>query len=670
MNVTNFYRFRWVVLQIDNLRKCHSPRDVKVALKSLPRTLEETYHRILAGVDFKDQQGCRNMLHLLSISSMLLTVDEVAELFIVDIDRDSVEVDARFMEPSAILDICPGLIEKTAGPEYTRKMNIPSGVELSDWLEQNRIEQSRLEQSSQITAHIQPQYVKLTHSSVLDFLMSSQIRKTGVALFGFNIESASFLAAKLCLLYLIAYNLYSSEAQNGPTGGHGLWKVQSEAVIGWPLLPYASKTWLKHMIGLEPLTSGDINIAIDSNQSKKRHVEILNSLALQLFNREATSCLKWSSTALEQGVLKDKLPSLQGLPEGLDDILFSRDCSLKPPLGELPAACLSSAMSDCEPIFLHLRLTAQTRPGILSTKPRLSELVSAEEGSILRLIYEGITGKSLSRYIGSREIELSRFLNYALGLGFEDPGSLALVSSAAQGNVRLVDLLLQLGVDVDAPNKSNAALCEAADSDPPCYEVIELLLKRGANPNKARGLQWHSNVSSEAVLVHAAAENHTRLVDMLILHGADVNLVSGSEGSALHTAASAFHFTHYPNQWRPPSTMQQLIKNGARVFPRRSGYEDFLRYTDSNAVSRHLRVLKEAGAEQEDSEGVRPLDCLMIWRQHKALRRIERQNMTSYDIEYDEPEGPKELKWLCDECTEVDKKVTDSSLENEYECLE
>lgn len=81
-------------------------------MKSLPKTLEETYHRILACVDSKDQQGCRNMLHLLSISSMLLTVDEVAELFIVDTDRDSVDLDARFMEPSEILDICPGLIEK------------------------------------------------------------------------------------------------------------------------------------------------------------------------------------------------------------------------------------------------------------------------------------------------------------------------------------------------------------------------------------------------------------------------------------------------------------------------------------------------------------------------------------------------------------------------------
>jgi hypothetical protein len=598
------------------------------------------------------------MLHLLSISSMLLTVDEVAELFIVDTDRDSVDLDARFMEPSEILDICPGLIEKTAGAEYRRNTNNPD----SD------TESERTESSSQNIAHAaQPQHVKLTHSSVLDFLMSSQIRKTDVALFGFNIESASFLAAKLCLLYLIAFNPYNSEVQNDPIGGHGLWKAQPEAAVGGPLLPYASKTWLKHRIRLDTLTSGDISIAIDSNQSKEYHVEVLNSLALQLFNSEAKTCLKWSSTALEQSVLKDKSPSFQALPEDLDDIVMFGDGSLKPPLYELPVACLSSAMCDWEPIFDHLRLIAQTRPGILSTKPRLSELVSAEEGSILRLIYEGMTEMSRSRYIGSEETELRRFLNYALGLGFEDPGSLALVSSAAQGNVRLVDLLLQLGVHVDGPNKSNAALCEAARSNPPRYEVIELLLKRGADPNKARGLRWRSSVSSEAVLVHAAAGDYTRLIDMLILHGADVNLDSGSKGSALHAAASAFPYGRFFNEWLPPSTMQQLIKNGARGFPWRHGYQQFLTYTESNAVSQHLKFLKEAGAEQEDNEGVRPLDCLMVWRQHKALKRLERHNMTPYDIGYDEPEGPEEPDWLYDERTEAEKEVTDTSHDNDNE---
>jgi len=92
-----------------------------------------------------------------------------------------------------------------------------------------------------------------------------------------------------------------------------------------------------------------------------------------------------------------------------------------------------------------------------------------------------------------------------------------------------------------------------------------------------------------------------------------------------------------------------------------------LTYTESNADSQHLEFLKEAGAEQEDNEGVRPLDCLVIWRQHKALKRLERQNMTPYDIGYDEPEGPEEPDWLYDERTEAEKEVTDTSHENENE---
>ncbi|KIJ42505.1 hypothetical protein M422DRAFT_170991, partial [Sphaerobolus stellatus SS14] len=43
--------FRWVECQVNTLRKCHRPYDVKKALISLPQTLDETYRRILLAVE-------------------------------------------------------------------------------------------------------------------------------------------------------------------------------------------------------------------------------------------------------------------------------------------------------------------------------------------------------------------------------------------------------------------------------------------------------------------------------------------------------------------------------------------------------------------------------------------------------------------------------------------
>jgi hypothetical protein len=48
-------RFRWVVCQLDMLRGC-CPPSLRDALNELPETLDETYKRILLGIDKKKQE--------------------------------------------------------------------------------------------------------------------------------------------------------------------------------------------------------------------------------------------------------------------------------------------------------------------------------------------------------------------------------------------------------------------------------------------------------------------------------------------------------------------------------------------------------------------------------------------------------------------------------------
>ena len=44
-------RFRWVVCQLDELRKCARLSERRKALKALPKTLDETYEQILVNID-------------------------------------------------------------------------------------------------------------------------------------------------------------------------------------------------------------------------------------------------------------------------------------------------------------------------------------------------------------------------------------------------------------------------------------------------------------------------------------------------------------------------------------------------------------------------------------------------------------------------------------------
>ena len=49
--VTDCGRFRWVDCQLEVLRKCLRVNDIKSVLSTPPKTLNETYDRILTSID-------------------------------------------------------------------------------------------------------------------------------------------------------------------------------------------------------------------------------------------------------------------------------------------------------------------------------------------------------------------------------------------------------------------------------------------------------------------------------------------------------------------------------------------------------------------------------------------------------------------------------------------
>ncbi|KAF8514300.1 hypothetical protein JB92DRAFT_2919988 [Gautieria morchelliformis] len=78
--------FRWVVCQLDVLRKCKTPAALKKALAHLPKTLNETYDRILAAIDEDDRQGALSLLKWLAFSFNTLSLDQAVEVIATDPD--------------------------------------------------------------------------------------------------------------------------------------------------------------------------------------------------------------------------------------------------------------------------------------------------------------------------------------------------------------------------------------------------------------------------------------------------------------------------------------------------------------------------------------------------------------------------------------------------------
>ncbi|KAK5314358.1 hypothetical protein LTR93_010373 [Exophiala xenobiotica] len=158
--------FRWVECQLRPLRLCpRSERRLDICLRALPKSLDETYERILCSIESREE--AQQLLSLLCFAPRPLSVGEVTEALAVDIDDlECYDPGRRFIGGADdVLRICPGLIE----------INLRA-----DDIQEIRIE----------------------HFSVQEYLLSDRIRKGRAADFALLAPSQHGRISKACLLYL------------------------------------------------------------------------------------------------------------------------------------------------------------------------------------------------------------------------------------------------------------------------------------------------------------------------------------------------------------------------------------------------------------------------------------------------------------------------------------
>ena len=84
---------------------------LRVALASLPRTLDEAYARILCGIDEQYREYAFKILQWLTYSFEPLTWEELAEIVAIDIANEpAFDPDSCLTGVSDILTICASLI--------------------------------------------------------------------------------------------------------------------------------------------------------------------------------------------------------------------------------------------------------------------------------------------------------------------------------------------------------------------------------------------------------------------------------------------------------------------------------------------------------------------------------------------------------------------------------
>lgn len=209
-----------------------------------------------------------------------------------------------------------------------------------------------------------------------------------------------------------------------------------------------------------------------------------------------------------------------------------------------------------------------------------------------------------------------------------------LLSAAEAGQEKVVQMLIETGVDIDARNaRGQTALYCAIYSEHEA--IVRLLLDNGPDIEARAKTGWNS-------LWLAAQNRQTRIVKLLLDSGADTEVRVGTEGKTPLSWAIDANYSALVNlmldynaqvdcvdeSGRTPlsssawlgriDTMELLIENGAQIDSRDKNGQTPLWWAAKNGCSNAVQLLLDhkADVQAEDDNGLSPLQCATEAQQH------------------------------------------------------
>jgi UPF0716 family protein affecting phage T7 exclusion len=155
-----------------------------------------------------------------------------------------------------------------------------------------------------------------------------------------------------------------------------------------------------------------------------------------------------------------------------------------------------------------------------------------------------------------------------------------LMVAAESGNVKIVQLLLDNGADVNVVTSTGwTALVGAIEEDHP--ETAILLINRGADVNAV-------DLQADTPLILSAAMSENEVVKLLLERGADINAKNEDGGSPLMYAAANNH----------PDVVRTLLAAGAELNLRDNEGATALGWAVEDGFEETAQLLREAGGEE------------------------------------------------------------------------
>ncbi|KAJ7819608.1 ankyrin repeat-containing domain protein [Mycena olivaceomarginata] len=555
--------FRWVICQLDDLRKCLL-RDLQITLNNLPTTLDATYERILSRIHATNKPHARRLFNWLAFSFRPLHVEELAQVLAIDFTDDaSATYEEDYVEPDpreAISRVCLSLVHIT-----------PDGI------------------------------VQFTHFSVKEFFMSERIQSIpSVSLFWIEARMAhTIIAASVShIFYGVRYAVHAQFNRLSDNVRHMLGSLFIEDSRQWtfwvshnrelyhsrnnaagPPLYWAAKLGFLHIMRLLLERGADVNAqggrygnALQA-ASKGGHLD----LAQLLVERGAAVNAQGGryGNALQAALARGHLDLAQLLLECGADVNAQGGV-----YGNALQAASQGGHLDLAQLLLERGADVNTQGGWYGNALQ----AAAERGHLLlgtAAARGGLYGNALHTASARGHLDLAQLL-LERGADVNAQGGEygnALQAASQGGHLDLAQLLLERGADVNTQGGWYGNALQAA-AKRGHLDLAQLLLECGADVNAQGGLYGNA-------LHTASARGHLDLAQLLLERGADVNAQGGEYGNALHTASARGHL----------DLAQQLLERGADVNAQGGLYGNALHAASARGHLDLTQLLLEGGAD-------------------------------------------------------------------------
>ena len=503
-------RFRWVFCQLEVLRCCF-PSNLRRILEELPKSLDDTYKRILREINNANQVHAYRLLQCLTVASRPLRVEELAEVL--------------------AFDLSPGGIPK---------LN-------ADWRWENQEEAVLSACSSLVSVIIKDgsRIVQFSHFSVKEYLTSDRLAHCmEESQFYIPVEPSHTILAQACLGVLLSLDdrtdIYSAREL--------------------PLYWYATAYWVGHA------QIGNVELVIKDTLDRFFDADKPHFSFWVHCDRWLTQELSTGSTNEDRDVLPSAAPlyfaawrGFRGLVERLLIKHPQQVHHLGGSLGTpLHAAVYDGHIEVAQSLFAH-------GADINSRSARLFTPLHFASGKGHLTLVKWLLNHGAD--VNSQDAEGHIPLHYSAGNGHLDvcrillehgavantrgnTGSTPFLEASKQGHTDIIWLLLDHNPDVNVRDTEDrwedTPLHHAADFG--LLKVAQRLLELNAEVNSRGG---HNSTP----LLLASENGHPDVVRLLLNYNADVCPQDNDGDTALHEAAGCGHL----------EITRMLLERGAEV---------------------------------------------------------------------------------------------------------